>query len=58
LNRIFSVHLNPAVFLAANLNHPRWASAPLTFTADLVLGKTGNPETVALAKEAVAAARL
>jgi hypothetical protein len=30
----------------------------ITFTADFVLGKTGNRITVALDKEAVAAARL
>jgi hypothetical protein len=34
------------------------AFAPLTITADFVLGKTGNRIAVALAREAVAAARL
>jgi hypothetical protein len=41
--------------IAAPMNNPQRAFAPLTITADFVLGKTGNRSTVA---QAVAAARL
>jgi len=68
LDLTFCCNFAPQLAKAADLNHPAagrngrfsgfMASAPPTITADFVLGKTGNRNAVALAREAVAAARL
>jgi hypothetical protein len=44
----FRVNPSAAVSAAAH-RHPQRAPSPLTFTANFVLGKTGNPNRVALA---------